>query len=133
MIANMKISVHTALLRNLAEATLVLFSESAYPQDSVQRVTTACNASLRQMAFWCVKAGDADGAIANRIEQESKCERAKQLVDGHCYPVQVPLLGCNSALQEMEIWCIGNAKINVTAVVEYCEQSQRNIRLFCYR
>jgi hypothetical protein len=126
-------SIRSKLLSTLTVASLILISESAYPQNEVQRITSACNASLRQMVFWCVKAGSAEGTITTRVEQESKCDKSKQLVDSHCYPVQVPLLGCTSSLREMEIWCAGKAKFNVTAVVEYCEQSQRNIRLFCYR
>ena len=126
-------TIRSTLLKNLAAATLIFITVPAYSQDEVARITTACNASILQMVFWCITAGDAQGTITTRVEQESKCEKAKQLVDGHCYPVQVPLLACNSSLREMEIWCAGNAKFNVTAVVAYCEQSQRNIRLFCYR
>ena len=126
-------TIRSTLLKTLTVATLIFIADPAYPQDEVQRITAACNASLRQMIFWCVKAGAADGTITTRVEQENKCDKAKQLVDGHCYPVQIPVLGCNSSLKEMEIWCGGKAKFNVTAVVQYCEQSQRNIRLFCYR
>ena len=121
------------MLKTLALAMLILIADSAYPQDEVQRITAACNASLRQTIFWCVKASATDGTITTLVEQESNCDKAKHLVEGHCYPVQIPVLGCNSSLREMEIWCGGKAKFNVTAVVEYCEQSQRNIRLFCYR
>jgi hypothetical protein len=129
----MNITVETKLLKVLAAATLILTAAPAYSQDEVARITTACNASMRQMVFWCIAAGNAEGTITTRVEQESKCEKAKQLVDGHCYPVEVPVLACNSSLKEMEIWCAGKAKFNVTAVVAHCEQSQRNIRLFCYR
>ena len=129
----MKITIRFTLLKILAVATLILTAVPAYSQNEVQRITTACNASMRQMVFWCIAAGNAEGTITTRVEQESKCEKAKQLVDGHCYPVEVPILACNSSLREMEIWCAGKAKFNVTAVVAYCEQSQRNIRLFCYR
>ena len=129
----MNITIRFTLLKILAVATLIFIAVPAYAQDEVARITTACNASMRQMVFWCIAAGNAEGTITTRVEQESKCEKAKQLVDGHCYPVQVPLLACNSSLREMEIWCAGKAKFNVMAVVAYCEQSQRNIRLFCYR
>ena len=129
----MPITIRPAMLKTLALAMLILIAVPAYPQDEVARITTACNASMRQMVFWCIAAGNAEGTITTRVEQESKCEKAKQLVDGHCYPVQVPLLACNSSLREMEMWCAGKAKFNVTAIVAYCEQSQRNIRLFCYR
>ena len=121
------------LLNILLAATLSVIAVPAHSQDDVERITTACNASIRQMVFWCVNAGDSEGEITSRVEQESKCEKAKQLVDGHCYPVQLPLLACKSSLREMELWCGGTAKFNVTAVVAHCEQSQRNIRLFCYR
>lgn len=129
----MNITIRFTLLKILAVATLIFVAVPAYAQDEVARITTACNASMRQMVFWCIAAGNAKGTITTRVEQESKCEKAKQLVDGHCYPVEVPVLACNSSLREMEIWCAGKAKFNVTAVVAYCEQSQRNIRLFCYR
>jgi len=129
----MNITIRFTLLKFLTVATLIFIAAPAYAQDEVARITTACNASMRQMVFWCIAAGNAEGTITTRVEQESKCEKAKQLVDGHCYPVQVPLLACNSSLREMEIWCAGKAKFNVMAVVAYCEQSQRNIRLFCYR
>ena len=129
----MNFTIRFTFLKILAVATLIFIAAPAYSQDEVARITTACNASIRQMVFWCVKAGGADGTITTPVEQESKCEKAKQLVDGHCYPVQVPLLACNSSLREMEMWCGGKAKFNVTAIVAYCEQSQRNIRLFCYR
>jgi hypothetical protein len=120
-------------IRALVVGMLVLISKPAFAQDEVTRVTTACQASLRQMVFWCVTTAQSEDAISTRVEQEANCDSAKQRVDSYCYPVQLPLLGCNSSLQEMEIWCAGKAKFNLTAIVEYCEQAQRNIRLFCYR
>ena len=111
---------------------LLLFASLAYSQDDVQRVTTACQASLRELVFWCVTLANAEQPVVSPIERESNCVAAKQRTDGYCYPLEVRQLGCTSALQEMEVWCSGNAQLNVTDVVKFCEQGHRNVRLFCY-
>ena len=104
----------------------------AYAQEDVQSITTACQASLKEMVFWCVTLAQAEQPIVPPVERESKCAAAKRRADGYCYPLEVPQLGCASALKELEIWCTGKASFNVTDVVSFCEQSQRNVSLFCY-
>lgn len=121
------------MLRNAIVITLLLVAGKAYPQDEVQNITEACQASLRQLVFWCVTLGQAENAVPSPIEREKNCGMAKQRSDRYCYTLQIPQLACTSALQEMEMWCGGNAKFNMADVVSFCEESQRNVRLFCYR
>ena len=129
------------MIRNSFLKWLTSFTASAFmlcgtwvqAQDDVQSITIACQASLREINFWCVTIAQAEGATPSPVEQENNCREAKQRSDRYCYPLQVPQLGCTSALQEMEIWCGGKAKFNLTNIVNYCEQSQRNVRVFCYR
>ena len=120
-------------LTGLTTGVWSLVAISAYAQDDAQGVTTACQASLREIMFWCVTASQAKAPIASPIKQENNCREAKQRSDRYCYPLQLPQLGCTSALQEMEIWCGGKARFNLTEIVNYCEQSQRKVRVFCYR
>ena len=123
-------------LKKLITATAASFLLSATAidaQDDVQSITISCQASLKEIVFWCVTIGQAKGAVPSPVEQESNCREAKQRSDRYCYPLQVPQLGCTSALQEMEIWCGGKAKFNLTDIVRYCRKSQRNVRVFCYR
>jgi len=117
----------------LAAGILFLAAKPSIGQDDVQGITIACQASLREIVFWCVNIAQADGAVPSPVEQESNCREAKQRSDRYCYPLQVPQLGCTSALQEMEIWCGGKATFNLTDIVSFCRQSQRNVRVFCYR
>lgn len=121
------------ILKFSAMVVVLLVANLAYSQDDVQRITTACQASLRELVFWCVTLPDADQPVVSPVKRERNCASAKKRIDGYCYPLEVPQLGCASALQEMEIWCSGNASFNLTDVVNFCEGSQRNVRLFCYR
>ena len=117
----------------LAVGVILLAANTSVAQDDVQSITIACQASLKEIVFWCVTIAQADGAVPSPVEQENNCREAKQRSDRYCYPLQVPQLGCTSALQEMEIWCGGKATFNLTDIVAYCRQSQRNVRVFCYR
>ena len=120
------------LRKSLIAAGLALCSTVVPAQDNVQSITIACQAALKEINFWCVTVAQAEGAVPSPVEQENNCREAKQRSDRYCYPLQVPQLGCSSALQEMEIWCGGKAKFNLTNIVNFCEQSQRNVRVFCY-
>ena len=124
---------HLKQLKGLAIGTLALCATGTLAQDDVQSITIACQASLKEINFWCVTIAQAEGATPSPVEQENNCREAKERSDRYCYPLQVPQLGCTSALQEMEIWCGGKAKFNLTNIVYFCEQSQRNVRVFCYR
>lgn len=119
-------------LAGLAASALIILAPPAHGQDDVQSITIACQAALREINFWCVTVAHAKGAIPSPVEQENNCREAKRRSDRYCYPLQVPQLGCTSALQEMEIWCGGKARFNLTDIVNYCEKSQRNVRVFCY-
>ncbi|UCH47209.1 MAG: hypothetical protein JSU95_14075 [Betaproteobacteria bacterium] len=120
------------IVNTLAVATVLLVGNLAFSQDEVQKVTTACQASLKELVFWCVTLPAAEQPVVPPVEQANNCATAKKRTDGYCYPLEVRQLGCASALQEMEVWCSGKAHLNVTDVVSFCEESQRNVRLFCY-
>ena len=120
------------IVKLFVTASVLVTTSPAYSQDDVQRITTACQASLRELSFWCVTVAAAEQSVVPPVERENNCAAAKKRIDGYCYPLEVRQLGCTSALHEMEVWCGGNAKLTLTDMVNFCEDSRRNVRLFCY-